>query len=284
MKDTISMKSIALYALLLSLGLSLSSRAQSPIGSIRPFDIRKYTVLDSANYRINYKTTCLLDPKKHDKVTNEMYLLVGRKISKFGHVCVLDNQQELIAAESQEAGPGIEARGMGGMEVYKYLSGTKPYSELTFRLFIYSYRYTLIYSDELHPQSWTLTDERKDVLGYSCQKATTRFRGRDYTAWVATDIPISNGPWLLGGAPGLILEAYDAQREYIFEATSVSQLPKALPIVKYKDNYKRMDRSKVRDLCRRMHADIVQTLTTSFPRAGIQIKDPTFYYNPIELE
>ena len=213
-----------------------------------------------------------------------MYLLVGRKISKFGHVCVLDNQQELIAAESQEAGPGIEARGMGGMEVYKYLSGTKPYSELTFRLFVYYYRYTFIYSDELLPQSWTLTDERKDVLGYSCQKATTRFRGRDYTAWVAADIPISNGPWLLGGAPGLILEAYDAQREYIFEATSVSQLPKALPIVKYKDNYKRMDRSKVRDLCRRMHADIVQTLTTSFPRAGIQIKDPTFYYNPIELE
>ena len=262
MKDTISMKSIALYALLLSLGLSLSSRAQSPIGSIHPFDIRKYTVLDSANYRIDYKTTCLLDPKKHDKVTNEMYLLVGRKISKFGHVCVLDNQQELIAAESQEAGPGIEARGMGGMEVYKYLSGTKPYSELTFRLFIYSYRYTLIYSDELHPQSWTLTDERKDVLGYSCQKATARFRGRDYTAWVATDIPISNGPWLLGGAPGLILEAYDAKREYIFEATRVSQLPKALPIVKYKDNYKRTDRSQVRDLCRRMHADIVQTLTT----------------------
>ena len=284
MKDTISMKSIALYALLLSLGLSLSSRAQSPIGSIRPFDIRKYTVLDSANYRIDYKTTCLLDPKKHDKVTNEMYLLVGRKISKFGHVCVLDNQQELIAAESQEAGPGIEARGMGGMEVYKYLSGTKPYSELTFRLFIYSYRYTLIYSDELHPQSWTLTDERKDVLGYSCQKATARFRGRDYTAWVATDIPISNGPWLLGGAPGLILEAYDAKREYIFEATSVSQLPKALPIVKYKDTYKRTDRSQVRDLCRRMHADIVQTLTTSFPGAGIQIKNPTFYYNPIELE
>jgi hypothetical protein len=168
MKDTISMKSIALYALLLSLGLSLSSRAQSPIGSIHPFNIRKYTVLDSANYRIDYKTTCLLDPKKHDKVTNEMYLLVGRKISKFGHVCVLDNQQELIAAESQEAGPGIEARGMGGMEVYKYLSGTKPYSELTFRLFVYSYRYTFIYSDKLHPQSWTLTDERKDVLGYSC--------------------------------------------------------------------------------------------------------------------
>ena len=205
------MKSFAFSLLLLC--ICLTSRAQSPIGSIHPFDIRKYTVLDSANYRINYKTTCLLDPKKHDKVTNEMYLLVGRKISKFGHVCVLDNQQELIAAESQEAGPGIEARGMGGMEVYKYLSGTKPYSELTFRLFVYYYRYTFIYSDELHPQSWTLTDERKDVLGYSCQKATARFRGRDYTAWVATDIPISNGPWLLGGAPGLIPRGSTSSRQ-----------------------------------------------------------------------
>ena len=111
------MKSFAFSLLLLC--ICLTSRAQSPIGSIHPFDIRKYTVLDSANYRIDYKTTCLLDPKKHDKVTNEMYLLVGRKISKFGHVCVLDNQQELIAAESQEAGPGIEAR---GWEVWRSIS------------------------------------------------------------------------------------------------------------------------------------------------------------------
>ena len=87
---------------------------------------------------------------------------------------------------------------MGGMEVYKYLSGTKPYSELTFRLFVYYYRYTFIYSDELLPQSWTLTDERKDVLGYSCQKATARFRGRDYTAWVAADIPHLQWPVALG--------------------------------------------------------------------------------------
>jgi len=45
--------------------------AQSPIGNIFPFDVREYTVLDTASYRIDYKTTCILDPKNGEKVTND---------------------------------------------------------------------------------------------------------------------------------------------------------------------------------------------------------------------
>ena len=257
--------------------------AQSPIGNIFPFDVREYTVLDTASYRIDYKTTCILDPKNREKVTNDMYLLIGRKMSKFGHSSVLDDEKEIIEIHKRGVGCGIDARGLAGIEVYKYPSGTKPYSELTVRLFVYSAVNTFIYQDELHPQSWTLASEYKEILGYSCQKATTTFRGRSYTAWVATAIPISNGPWLLGGAPGLILEACDTEREYVFEATGISRPQKVLPIVKYKEEYKRTERRKVRELCKRMHADLARTLKASFPRARFHGVS-TFYYNPIELE
>ena len=200
------------------------------------------------------------------------------------HASVLDAKGEFTEIHDRGVGRGIDARGLAGIEVYKYHSGAKHYSELTARLFIYSSLYTFVYPDELHPQSWTLASEYKEILGYPCQKATTSFRGRNYIAWVATDIPVSDGPWLLGGVPGLILEAYDTKQEYHFEATGISRPARVLPIVKYKEHYKSTERSKVRDLCKRMHADIVQALRASFPRAGLVFRQTTYYYNPIELE
>lgn len=66
-----------------------------------------------------------------------------------------------------------------------------------------------IYEDTLNTQSWQLTSDTKELLGYMCQKAECDFRGRHWTAWFSPDIPINDGPWKLGGLPGLILEAYD---------------------------------------------------------------------------
>jgi GLPGLI family protein len=72
----------------------------------------------------------------------------------------------------------------------------------------------IIYADTLHPMEWKLESEERIVGGIPCKKATVRFKGRDYVAWYAPSIPISNGPWKLGGLPGLILEAYDEKQEW----------------------------------------------------------------------
>lgn len=68
---------------------------------------------------------------------------------------------------------------------------------------------------------WILHPDHKLVGNYNCQKATTYFRGRDYTVWFTPEIPISFGPWKLNGLPGLILEAYDSDHEVFFQATNV---------------------------------------------------------------
>lgn len=75
-----------------------------------------------------------------------------------------------------------------------------------------------IYSEEIEPQSWNYIDSTSVILGYECQLAECYFRGRQWFAWYAMDIPLSDGPWKLSGLPGLILDAYDNKRHYQFTA------------------------------------------------------------------
>ena len=73
------------------------------------------------------------------------------------------------------------------------------------------------YEENLNLQEWTLHEESaKTILGHECQKATCTFRGREWTAWFALDVPISDGPWKFSGLPGLIMEAYDEGYQHWF--------------------------------------------------------------------
>jgi GLPGLI family protein len=67
-------------------------------------------------------------------------------------------------------------------------------------------KYCLV-SDTLEDIVWRIEPDFKRFSTYNCQKAMGEFRGRTYEAWFAPDIPISSGPFKLGGLPGLILEA-----------------------------------------------------------------------------
>jgi GLPGLI family protein len=64
-----------------------------------------------------------------------------------------------------------------------------------------------IVTDTFGTIAWTLHPEHKRFGQYDCRRATGKYRGRDYEAWYTLDIPISTGPFKLGGLPGLILEA-----------------------------------------------------------------------------
>jgi GLPGLI family protein len=60
---------------------------------------------------------------------------------------------------------------------------------------------------------WQLNEETKEIGKFTAHKATGKFRGRIYTAWYILEIPLPYGPWKLQGLPGLILEAYDKDKE-----------------------------------------------------------------------
>ncbi|WP_189702666.1 GLPGLI family protein [Subsaximicrobium wynnwilliamsii] len=75
--------------------------------------------------------------------------------------------------------------------------------------------------EEIPTINWEISDEKKDIGSFECLKASTEFRGRTYTAWFTTSIPLPYGPWKLQGLPGLILEAYDTNKEIYFYFKSI---------------------------------------------------------------
>ena len=70
--------------------------------------------------------------------------------------------------------------------------------------------------------AWSITNETKLVGGFNCIMAVGKFSGRDYSVWFTTDIPLPYGPWKLQGLPGLILEAYDTNKEIYFYFKSIN--------------------------------------------------------------
>ena len=64
-----------------------------------------------------------------------------------------------------------------------------------------------IVNDSIPRLKWKLLPETEKIGPYTCQKATTTFRCADYSVWFTMTIPLSIGPWKLGGLPGLIVKA-----------------------------------------------------------------------------
>ena len=73
---------------------------------------------------------------------------------------------------------------------------------------------------------WTITNDVKNILGYKCYRATSRWEEYDYSrkmlitsnpeVWFTNDIPNPFGPSGLDGLPGLVLEASTNGKTYLY--------------------------------------------------------------------
>jgi hypothetical protein len=88
------------------------------------------------------------------------------------------------------------------------------------------------FEDSLFPMHWEPIAGERQVGEFKCKGATATFKGRTYTCWYSPEIPLPEGPWKLGGLPGLITEAYDDHDDLHFtlsELEPTAYIDLALP-------------------------------------------------------
>lgn len=93
---------------------------------------------------------------------------------------------------------------------------------LYFRVFVNKTAY--ISQESIPKIEWQLHHDTKIILDKLCKKATTTFRGRTYTVWYTSAVPVSVGPWKLQGLPGAILEIESEDKEITMTAQSITIL------------------------------------------------------------
>ena len=161
------------------------------------------------------------DTANKDSVyTENMLLVVGKNSSIF---CSLDKiiQAKKIAQDQDEqiknwTGVGatrfktlVGLRKANNQVIFQFLQEKKI---LIKEYLIGNYLYEEVFDDI----KWGLASEIKIINNINCQKAVATYKGREWIAWFAPDIPFETGPWKLHGLPGLILEAYDNKKEVQF--------------------------------------------------------------------
>ena len=213
---------VILYLLLASLAVQTAAREP---------------VLDRAYMKCLYRYVYTFDTLKNELRDDLLILQIGKEVSKcysyYTFQCdSLRRTPDGAKVWSELFRRAIEKDGIYGdfphvrMSTYVYKNYPTGQMTITDRISLQDYCYV----DSLHTQTWTMGDSTREVLGYTCQQATADFRGRRWTAWFATDIPISDGPWKLGGLPGLILEAYDEGKQHVFTAVGLERV-KDEPII-----------------------------------------------------
>ena len=75
--------------------------------------------------------------------------------------------------------------------------------------------------EDLNSMKWKLTNEKKEILNYSCIKAILEDTSRKVEAWFTMQIPASLGPATYRGLPGLILAVNINDGQSIVQAKSI---------------------------------------------------------------
>lgn len=96
-----------------------------------------------------------------------------------------------------------------------YIKDTLIFNEIILNKKIFVGEKTNLFNWEIKPKSDTI------VLGFKCQKALAKFRGRIYEATFSNEIAPYGGPWKFDGLPGLIVAVRSLDNYFIIEPKKI---------------------------------------------------------------
>jgi len=181
---------------------------------------------DTAQVLVHYKFTHVRDTTNRDHpYTENMGLYIGRTSSAYrSYDNVLEQaefkkQVQVAMASSPDGRINVHRNRRGsGAEYYEFPNARKLARKEPLVMETY------LIDDAMPAIDWKISNDTATYGGLHCQKATARFKGRDYTAWFCPDMPLHVGPWKLNGLPGVIVEAYDAKKDVQFMFDGVEKV------------------------------------------------------------
>lgn len=181
--------------------------------------------IKSQSQRFFYELKYVSDSTKIDSVSTElMQLDIFKNHSEFlsAQQAVRDSAIFNVKQKSNEVGSNLK-EGTVRLKTYK---GLEKYSYESVGV----EQFKIVYKEKLN---WTLTNERKEIGKYNCQKATINFNGRSWTAWFTTEIPIQDGPYLFDNLPGLILSVEDSKKKFSFNYVGNIKIKNSSPNISF---------------------------------------------------
>lgn len=187
--------------------------------------------------RINYAFTHIRDTTQRDRPYKEnMVLIAGKNASLYTSEDRI-NQTERMAAfiKQQTAANGGT---LSNIVMQKGLMRSVSLTDFYFfagerkLIPIENMRERFKIEEDAPLIEWKITKDTTTISGIHCQKALAHFKGRNWIAWFAPDLPFVSGPWKLNGLPGLIIEANDERNDVQFRFAGLAKVSDTLTVKK----------------------------------------------------
>lgn len=205
---------------------------------------------EMARARVHYTAIYHQFEEQTVAIEDEAILDIGDKASHFYGLNNVQRQliQDRVLAQGGTVGDVMNACERAGYRrsrlMYQLWKNYPATNQLTFVEKTFKH---LRYTEPMMRPEWTLVPKDSIIAGYHCQQATTDYRGRHWTVWFTPEIPYSDGPWMLYGLPGLILQAEESEGLFSFSCTQIERI-EGEPLFFPNRKYVECTRQEYRDL------------------------------------
>ena len=184
---------------------------------------------DKALARVRYTFSHMRDTTQRDNFqTENMLLVIGKNASVYTSYDKINRDLEIKKNIEEQ----IKAQGGNLTSLNISKSSSKPVTATDYFYFANENKFytkerviSNYLIEETAPKiNWKITKDTASFSGVKCQKATTYFKGRNWIAWFAPELPFQSGPWKLNGLPGLIIEANDERNEVKFQFAGIDKV------------------------------------------------------------
>lgn len=153
-------------------------------------------------------------------INNTETLIAEQENAKYSNTAVTINNDNNVSQENENQ---FSVKSQKVIKLDKIITYQQKNKDVIYQVHEKNNNEFLTVRDSLPQFDWKFTDEKKNILGFSCTKATCSYRGTKIVAYFTQKLNYPYGPWKFGKLPGLILEVYteDSMIKYHWQATQI---------------------------------------------------------------